>query len=206
MSSGHEKLVKENRCWGYRRISQIWPRNSKFSFKPCRRQAKQTLKSIPPQNSKLWQPPCGNYDNFGNHPDAADVKIQLKSQDYLIQIQYFCNFSFVSLSIHPPSRQGAERITQGQGRWSRPLKTALERRDWTEKFQFRASRTEAGTKELLTEWIRMIIYLFTGPASLWPTVAPPKIIQGRGCLEHQKQSATVTHCRSFLLLRKSFHL
>ena len=54
--------------------------------------------------------PFGNDANFGNHPDAADVKIQPKYQDYLIKTQYFCNFSLVSLSIHPHSRRGTERI------------------------------------------------------------------------------------------------
>ena len=67
--------------------------------------------------------PFGNDDNFGNYPDAADVKIQPKSQDYLIKIQYFCNISLVSLSIHPRSRRGAQRIKKGEGRWSRPPKT-----------------------------------------------------------------------------------
>ena len=32
-------------------------------------------------------------------------------------------------------------------------------------------------------------HLFTGALSVWPTVAPPKIIHGEGCLEYQKQSA-----------------
>ena len=36
-------------------------------------------------------------------------------------------FSLVSLSVYPRSRRGAERIRQGEGRWSRPPKTALER-------------------------------------------------------------------------------
>ena len=45
----------------------------------------------------------------------------------------FARFSLVSLSIHPRSRRGAERIRQGEGRWSRPPKTALERSDFTDK-------------------------------------------------------------------------
>ena len=36
---------------------------------------------------------------------------------------------------------------QGKGRWSRPPKTALERSDFSEKFQFRESDTEAETKK-----------------------------------------------------------
>ena len=67
--------------------------------------------------------PFGNDANFANYPDAADIKIQSKSQDYLLKIQYFCNFSFVSLSIHPRFRRGAQRRRTGEGRWSRPPKT-----------------------------------------------------------------------------------
>ena len=59
----------------------------------------------------------------------------------------FLHFSLVSLSPHPRSRRGAERIRQGEGRWSRPPKTALERSDLTEKIQFRESYTEAETKK-----------------------------------------------------------
>ena len=59
----------------------------------------------------------------------------------------FARFSLVALSIHPRSRRGAERTGQGEGRWSRPPKTALERSDLTEKFQFRESHTEAETRE-----------------------------------------------------------
>ena len=60
----------------------------------------------------------------------------------------FGHFSLVSLiSPHPRSCRGAERIRQGEGRCSRPSKTALERSDLTEKFQFREPRTEAETKK-----------------------------------------------------------
>ena len=45
--------------------------------------------------------------------------MQPKSQDYLLKIQYFCNFSLVSFRIHPRSRRGAHRIRKGEGRWSR---------------------------------------------------------------------------------------
>ena len=55
------------------------------------------------------------------------MKIQPKSPEFLLDMQCFCNFSFVSLGIRPRSRQGAERIRQGEGRLSRPQKTALER-------------------------------------------------------------------------------
>ena len=60
-----------------------------------------------------------------------------------IKIQNFARFSLVSISIHPRSRRGAERIRQGEGRRSRPSDTALERSDLSEKFQFRESHTEA---------------------------------------------------------------
>ena len=42
------------------------------------------------------------------------------------------HFLIVSLSIFPRSRRGAERIRQGEGRWSRPPKTKLERSYLTE--------------------------------------------------------------------------
>ena len=53
----------------------------------------------------------------------------------------------VSLSLHPRSSRGAERIRQDKGRWSRPSKTALERSNLTEKFQFQESHAEAETKK-----------------------------------------------------------
>ena len=39
------------------------------------------------------------------------------------QIHFSCNFSLVSLRIHPRSHRGAQRIRKGEGRWSRPPKT-----------------------------------------------------------------------------------
>ena len=64
---------------------------------------------------------------------------------YTVQKTIFDHFSLVCLSPHPRSCRGAERIRQGEGRWSRPSKTALERSDLMEKFQFRESHTEAET-------------------------------------------------------------
>ena len=64
-----------------------------------------------------------------------------------LKIQNFAHFSLVSLSVYTRSRRGAERIGQGKGRWSRPLKMALERSDSTEKFQFWESHTEAEKKK-----------------------------------------------------------
>ena len=57
------------------------------------------------------------------------------------------HFTRIALILHPRLRRGSERIRQGEGRWSRPPKTALERSDVTEKFQFRESHTEAETKK-----------------------------------------------------------
>ena len=104
---------------------------------------------MPPQNSKHYQVPFRNDANFVNHPDAADIKIQPKSPKFLLDMRYFCNFSLVSLGIHPHSRRCAERTRQGEGRWSRPPKAALERNDSTEKFQFRESHAKAETKKKL---------------------------------------------------------
>ena len=66
---------------------------------------------------------------------------------YTAQNIFFSHLPLVSLSPHPRSRRGAERIRQGEGRWSRPPKTALERSNLTVKFQFRESHTEAETKK-----------------------------------------------------------
>ena len=63
-----------------------------------------------------------------------------------LKTQKSAHFSLVSFSFYyPRSRRGVERIRQGEGRWSCPLKTAFERIDTTENFQFRESHTEAGT-------------------------------------------------------------
>ena len=64
---------------------------------------------------------------FVNHPGAANIKLQPKSPEFLLDMRYFRNFSLVSLGIRPRSRRCAERTRQGEGRWSRPPKPALER-------------------------------------------------------------------------------
>ena len=87
----------------------------------------QTLKSMPPKNSKHYQVPFGNDANFVHHPGAPDITIQPKSPKFLLDMRYFCNFSLVSLGIPPHSRRYAEQTQQGEGRWSRPPKAALER-------------------------------------------------------------------------------
>ena len=135
------------------------------SFKPCRRQAKQTLESMLPQNSKHYNSnylPFGNDANFVNHPGAADLKIQPKSPELLLDMRYFCNFSLVSLGIRPRSRRCAERIRQSDGRLSRPPKTVHERSYLTgnsssaNRILLRPRR-----KKLLTEYQkkRMILYV-----------------------------------------------
>ena len=91
----------------------MWPNNNKLH--------------TPPQNSKHYQVPFGNDANFVNHPGVAVIKIQPNFPEFLLDMQYFCNFSLVSLGIRPRSRRCAERTRQGEGRWSRPLKAALER-------------------------------------------------------------------------------
>ena len=68
-------------------------------------------------------------------------------------MQHFCNVSLVSLSVYPRSRRGAEWIRQGKVRWSLLPKTALERSDLTEKFQFLEFHTEAETEKLLTKFL-----------------------------------------------------
>ena len=116
------------------------------SFKLCRREAKQTLESTTPKFKTLattvWK-----LCQLWKLSRFADVKIQPKAREYLLNIQPFCNFSLVSFSPHPRSRRGAEQIRQGEGRWSRPPKTALERSHLTEKFPFREYHTEAETKK-----------------------------------------------------------
>ena len=51
---------------------------------------------------------------------------------YRPKYKKIAHLSLVSLSARTRSRPGTERIRQGEGRLSRPPKTALERSDWTE--------------------------------------------------------------------------
>ena len=90
-------------------------------------QNKLTLESMPPQYSKHYQVPFGNDANCVNHPGAEDIKIHPKSPNFLIEMRFFCNFSFVSLGIRTRSRRCMERTRQVKGRWSRPQNAALER-------------------------------------------------------------------------------
>ena len=51
---------------------------------------------------------------FVNHPGAADIKIQPKYPEFLLDMRYFCNFSLVSLGIRSRSRRCAERTRQAE--------------------------------------------------------------------------------------------
>ena len=69
------------------------------------------------------------------------------------KIYFLVHFSLVSLSPHTRSRPGAERIRQGEGRWGRPSKTALERSDLIEKFEVREFHTKAETKKAPRQYL-----------------------------------------------------
>ena len=96
---------------------------------PCRRQAKQTLERIPRQNSKRKQltyrlEMMPILEIIQTLQTLLYYSLQPKSQDNLLKKKYFCNFSLVSLSIHPRSRRGAQRMRKDEGGWSRPPKTS----------------------------------------------------------------------------------
>ena len=61
------------------------------------------------------------------------------------KIQYFARFSLVSLSIHPSSRRGAERIRLGRGALEPPPKDGAGTKPFDPEFQFRESHAEAET-------------------------------------------------------------
>ena len=90
------------------------------------------------------------------------IKIRRNNWRAPFKIQNFARFSLVSLSIHPLSGRGAERIRQGEGRCSRPPKTALERSDLTENCCSENRILRPRRKKLLTEppQKRMIIGIF----------------------------------------------
>ena len=75
------------------------------------------------------------------------AKIQEKLGRIRPKIQKIAHFSLVSLSPRTRSRPDAERIRHGEGRLSRPPKTALERSYFDREFQFRESHTEAETEK-----------------------------------------------------------
>ena len=83
---------------------------------------------------------------------------------YTAQTTKKTHFSLVSFSVYPRSRRSAERIRQGEGRWSRPPKTALERRDLTEKSSsenpiLRPRRKKKLTKSLSPQKKKHHIYI-----------------------------------------------
>ena len=89
-------------------------------------------------------------------------------------MRYFCDFSLVSLGIRPRSRRCAERTQQGEGRWSRPLKPALERSYLTENSSSANCILRPRRKKLLTESLKqkndfMYVIMFITIASRTPT-------------------------------------
>ena len=68
-------------------------------------------------------------------------------------MQYFCNFSLVLLGIRSRSRRAAERARQGEQRWSRPPKPALERSYLTENSSS-GNRILKPRRKKLTEFLK----------------------------------------------------
>ena len=135
-------------------------KQNKQTLKPCRlKQNKRSRACHRKIQNITIATPFGNDANFVNHPGAADLKIQPKSPESLLDMRYFCNFSLVSLGIRPRSRRRAERTRQGEGRWSRPRKAALERGYLTENSSSVDRILRPRRKKLLTEFLkqRMII-------------------------------------------------
>ena len=69
---------------------------------------------------------------FVTYPGAADIKIQPKYPEFLLDMRCFCTVLLVSLGIRPRSRRCAERTSQGEGRWSH-----LQRRRPNEEYSTR---------------------------------------------------------------------
>ena len=84
----------------------------------------------------------------------TDMKIQPKTPEFLLDMRYFRNFSLVSLGIRPRSRRCAERTRQGEGRWRRPPKPALERIYLTENSSSANRILRPRRKKLLTESLK----------------------------------------------------
>ena len=79
----------------------------------CSRVAPQTSSNT---NARGYHPKISNFRNYRlemmsilKFSRSADV-IQPKAREYLLKMQHFSNFSLVSLSPHPRSRRGAERV------------------------------------------------------------------------------------------------
>ena len=126
---------------------------------------------MPQQNSKHYQVPFGNDANFVNHPGAADIRIQPKSPKFLLDMRYFCNFSLVSLGIRPRSRRCAERTRQGERRWSRPPKAALERSYIRPRIPVPRIAYFGRDEKLLTKYLTpkkdFISYMYVGVGDVW---------------------------------------
>ena len=76
---------------------------------------------------------------FVNHPGAADIKIQPKSPEFLLDMRYFCNFSLVSLGTRPRSRRCTD--TAGRGALEPPPQAGARTKLFDREFQFRESHT-----------------------------------------------------------------
>ena len=76
------------------------------------------------------------------------------SGEYRPKYKNKAHFSLVSISVYPRSRRGAERIRQGEGRWSRPPKTALERSYLTENSSSENRMLRPKRRKLLTESLK----------------------------------------------------
>ena len=124
-NENHFNSTKRNNIKKRIRAIYYWYYNARSSPADVKQNTRSRVCHRKIQNFSKYLVRFGNDANFGNYSDAADVKIQPESQDYLIKIQFFCNFSLVSLSIHPRSRRGTQRIRKGEGRWSRPPKTFM---------------------------------------------------------------------------------
>ena len=119
------------------------PEDVFHSIKPGRRQAKQTNAQALQTPSKTNARVCHRkfktsattvwkWCQFRKSSRRCRRWDTTKMSEFLLDMRYFCNFSLVSLGIRPRSRRCAERTRQGEGRWSRPPKPALERSYLTE--------------------------------------------------------------------------
>ena len=107
-------------------------KRNKQTLKPCRRQEKQHSRECLCKNQNGSNYRLEIMPIFVNHPGVADIKIQPKSPEFLLDMRYCCNFSLVSLGIRPRSRRCAERTRECEGGCSRPPKPALEQSYLTE--------------------------------------------------------------------------
>ena len=112
-------------------VQALHPSRKQTNAQALQTSSKTTLESMQPQNFKTLQKQLTTVWKLcrlckSSRRCRLDFKIQPKYPEFLLDMRYFCNFSLVSLSIRPPSRRCAERTRQGEGRWSRSPKPALE--------------------------------------------------------------------------------